>query len=71
MNDIDINVRDVFGNTPLLWASRHENVDNVKTILSNRYVDVNARNENGDTALSKAISKKNEQITKLLLDTKK
>ncbi|KAJ3037498.1 hypothetical protein HK097_003495, partial [Rhizophlyctis rosea] len=53
---IDLNERDLEGNTPLLFAVSLGNVDIVETLLKDRRVNVNAQDlESGWTALHRAL----------------
>lgn len=63
----DIEVQDVYGNTPLLWAAKFCGDEMVKLLLA-RGANVNAQNEEGDTALMEAASAGRLSCLKLLLD---
>jgi len=56
------------GMTPLLYASRHDNLELVQ-LLVERGANVNARNTDGSTALSIAQTNGNSQITNFLLES--
>jgi ankyrin repeat protein len=49
-NGADVNIRDNFGYTALIWASRFGHIDIVR-LLIDAGADVNARNDGGRTAL--------------------
>jgi len=54
------------GNTPLMIASKIGNFEAVK-LLINEYTDLNAQNNDGDTALHLAIAYLNDQIADFLI----
>mmetsp|Transcript_12021 Transcript_12021/g.29586 ORF Transcript_12021/g.29586 Transcript_12021/m.29586 type:complete len:410 (-) Transcript_12021:336-1565(-) len=68
LKEVDPNVDDEDGWTPLHWAVRYSNVDLVKMLLEAK-ASVEAKNENGQTPLHLAVDKYegNIEIVKLLL----
>lgn len=50
----DVNIKDSLGNTPLMTAAHHANIDAVNVLLENG-ADVNARNDSGISALMFAV----------------
>ncbi|KAH7175991.1 hypothetical protein EDB81DRAFT_674526, partial [Dactylonectria macrodidyma] len=69
---IDINCRDHYGWTPLLWATEQGHDTIIKLLLDTGKVDVNARDKyDGGTPLWRAAERGHETIVKLLLDTGK
>lgn len=67
---IDLNVRDIFDNTPLHLAAEKGNVDIVTTLLACPEIQIDATMPNGDTPLHVAALHNNHQVIKLLLDQK-
>jgi ankyrin repeat protein len=69
--DIDVNLCDTEGRTPLFQASGRKNVSVVNLLLQKRGVDPNARDDHGCTPLAKVCSKyiddESISITRLLL----
>ena len=67
----DIHTRDDQRNTPLILVARladqQKSVD-VATKLQDAGIDVNAQNINGETALYRAVLRKNYQLIKFLVD---
>lgn len=64
----DPNLRDIYGWTPLMRAVYEEREAIVRTLLGEPDVDLNARNEQGATALHLAAIKGNERLARSLLD---
>ncbi|MCR4555713.1 MAG: ankyrin repeat domain-containing protein [Alphaproteobacteria bacterium] len=61
----DINCKDEYGQTPLMWAAAIENKNIVRYLL-NHHADVNHEDGNGDTALTIAKSFGHDEIVNLL-----
>ncbi len=77
IDNIDVNIKDSTGTTPLMVASffthRHDHDDIfVKLLLERKDINVNLQNMGGDTALMHACKNKNENglIVSLLLERK-
>jgi ankyrin repeat protein len=66
-NDIDLNIRDIYSQTLLLWATenRHEAV--VKLLLAKKSIDPDFKNSDGQTLLSRTARNGREAVVKLLL----
>ncbi|MBF0571305.1 MAG: HEAT repeat domain-containing protein [Candidatus Omnitrophica bacterium] len=64
---VNINGKDQFGWTPLMYASKYNNEDVVKFLL-NHGADVNLKNHDANTALIEASFQGNRNIVELLLD---
>ena len=61
-----------YGTTPtIILAASHANGNMIKTLLGFSTVDVNVRDELGNTAIAKAVKQGNNHIVKLLLSTDK
>ena len=63
----DINQRDGFRRTPLIWAARSGNLDLVKYLLKNG-ADVNAMDQNDDTPLKEAARSGHLDIVNILVE---
>jgi len=62
----DVNAKNFYGSTPLIYASMNGNIDIVKMLIEVG-ADVNAKNKFGNTALMCAIRRnKNKEIINLL-----
>lgn len=55
------------GNTPLIWATEHDDIDMVKVYLQLPLLNLNMRNFMFHTALHRALTKGKPQIAELLL----
>ena len=68
--DLDVNIKDIDGNTTLMVAAKHGSIDVIKyLVLSEKFkdiIDVNAQNNDGETALSLAIEKKHDKCVEFL-----
>jgi ankyrin repeat protein len=64
----DVNPPDIYGWTPLMRAVQAERLAVVRVLLANPRVDVNAVDENGQSALHHAAEQGAPEIAKLLLD---
>lgn len=62
-----LEVSDVYGNTPLIMACKYGNAPLVKTLLSKK-VNINVRNRFNETPLFWACKNRNPDIFKLLID---
>ena len=67
-DDVDVNLKDENGVTPLLWAIAKGHESMVRLLLERDDVDVNLKDENGATPLSWAIAKGHESVVRLLLE---
>lgn len=65
--DINIDIQDAYGNTPLHEASYFGGLENVYVLIE-FYASVNAKNHNGETPLDKARYTKQTDIENLLLE---
>jgi len=63
---VDVNFRDQNGNTPLMHAAMHKNVDMVRFLVDNG-ADINAVNSNGESALLTSYTYENYSVTTYLL----
>lgn len=66
----DIHTRDDQRNTPLILAARHADQQKAVEVakrLQDAGIDVNARNANGETALYRAVLRKNHQLIQFLV----
>ena len=56
-NGADVNAKNVYGYTALIWGSRNKHTEIVAMLLDKKYgADVNATDDDGDTALMKVIN---------------
>ena len=63
----DVNARDDFKATPLMWAAHRGFIDAVQLLLDHAPdLDINAKNKRGDTALKIAQFNKCEAVAELL-----
>jgi len=65
--NLDINVKNQWGVTPLLGAVRYGHLEVVKMLLSREDVDIDVEDKGGSTALISANSFGYSEILKLLL----
>ena len=63
----NVNERDAFGATPLLWAARMGNLEGIRALLEWVGVDPNLADCEGKTPLSEAVVNGHGEIVKLLL----
>ncbi|KAH7237429.1 hypothetical protein B0J15DRAFT_538684 [Fusarium solani] len=71
MGEVDVNLRDNSGKTPLYWAATLGHQGIVDLLLATGQADVNVTIEGGQTAISMARAKKHEGIVRSLLGTGK
>lgn len=64
--DIDVNISDNEGNTPLIHAAKLGREDMVKLLLQMPGININAKTENGDTALLQATWRCHHAVVKLI-----
>lgn len=64
---VDIDSRNLKGDTALILAARHGKLDILKELIRAK-ADVNAQNQAGQTALSEAFDHKSEQIAEVLIE---
>jgi len=50
----DVEARDIGGRRPLHWAAYHGHISVVKELIEDRNAEINARNDDGGTALTMA-----------------
>lgn len=65
----DVNAKDMWGNTALMWAAWRGHVEVVKILVEAR-ADVNAKDNGGQTALMKAADQGHTDVVILLIDAK-
>jgi FOG: Ankyrin repeat len=65
--DIDPDLQDKEGRTPLSWAAEYGHTEVVKTLLSDGRVDPDRQDNNGQTPLSWAARKGHTEVVKCLL----
>ncbi|MDY6985652.1 MAG: ankyrin repeat domain-containing protein [Candidatus Thermoplasmatota archaeon] len=65
----DVNARNKWGATALMYAVNHSGSVEVAKILIENGADVNARDNNGETALIDATDRGNREMVKLLLES--
>ncbi|MEM4295602.1 MAG: ankyrin repeat domain-containing protein, partial [Candidatus Anstonellales archaeon] len=65
LNGADVNAKDKYGNTALIWATENNNTDIVELLIKAE-VDVNVQDKDGRTALMYAAKHGNTEIVKLL-----
>lgn len=68
--DFDVDVTDSSGWTPLMMACSRVDAENIVRVLLSKDADVNAKNNNGQTALHFCASKANLDIARNLLSQK-
>jgi hypothetical protein len=66
-DQVDVNPKDFFGQTPLSRAAENGHEAVVKLLLANDQVDVNTKDNYGRTPLLRAAAKGHEAVVKLLL----
>ncbi len=64
----DVNARDIYGERPLMFAVEHNTNKQVTQFLLDNGADVNARDEDGWTALMWASTYNSRQVIQLLID---
>ncbi|KEZ43894.1 hypothetical protein SAPIO_CDS4069 [Scedosporium apiospermum] len=69
MDQVDADVKDESGRTPLSWAASSGHGHIVKVLLATGQVDADSKDNNGRTPLSWTCSSSNRHITKVLLAT--
>lgn len=67
---VDVNSRDFFLQTPLIYAAAFDHEASVKLLLDMDKIDIGAMDVFGMTALTTAAKNGVEAIVKLLLDTR-
>ena len=63
----NINALDSDGDTALMIAAELGHLDDVKTLLSSKGININFKNNYGHTALMKALDKNHKEIAKQLI----
>ena len=66
-DNIDVNLKDEQGETPLMWAVICEQGETVRLLLAHGDIQANIRNEKGQTALHLAARRKATEAMQLLL----
>ena len=64
----DVDARDEFGRTVLMWAARDGTPENLKSVVGSAGADVNARYADGRTVLMRAADEGTPEDLKVLLD---
>ncbi len=64
----NVNAKDSIGQTPLIIASQHGNVDVVKVLLAAKGVDIAHRNEYGENAAIMAAQEGHFEVLKMLVE---
>ncbi|EAY23382.1 hypothetical protein TVAG_070450 [Trichomonas vaginalis G3] len=64
---VDLNMRNVYLDTPLHIACYYNSIDVVKFLLSLNGIDINTQNSYGNTPLHDATSRNNREIVEILL----
>ena len=67
-NGADVNAEDLYGGTPLMYATESGYVDLVKFLVDCKDIDINQRDRYGRTALALCNSKENKEIIQCLID---
>jgi len=68
---VDVDSKDMYGQTPLWWAARNGHEAVVKLLLETGKVDVDSKDKEGQTPLRWAAENGHEAVVKLLLETGK
>ncbi|KAG4086657.1 ankyrin repeat-containing domain protein [Neocallimastix lanati (nom. inval.)] len=68
--DIDVNICDKYGNTPILLTAIHQDIITMKKLIKDFNVDVNEKNNFGNTPLIIATDKKYIDIANILIENK-
>jgi ankyrin repeat protein len=68
-NGHDLDVKDSYGRTPLLWAARKGHKAVVESLLATNGIDPDSKDIDGQTPLSWAAGNGHEAVSKLLLAT--
>lgn len=68
LNNIDINTRDSYGNTPFILAARYDKLSSVKTLLNYKDLNINAVDNRGRSGLIYAFFNSNLEILEILLE---
>jgi ankyrin repeat protein len=71
VDDMKVDLEDVFGRTPLSYAAENGDEVVVKLLLDSSKVDVDSKDSYGRTPLSWATQNGHEAVVKLLLDSSK
>ena len=69
--DIDVNARNSYGHTALMWASGYGDANIVKILLGHKDIDVNAGDSYGYTASYWASKNGHDDVVELLSEFKK
>ena len=64
-NDVNVNITDAQGNTPLIEAARFGH-DDVTRVLIERGADLKAKNKEGQTALMLAVKNGHDDVVRIL-----
>jgi len=68
-SDLDLSVKNKYGDTPLMFAVASQDINIVKSVLEKDSSIINEQNEKGETALIMAVRKNLDKIVYKLLDT--
>lgn len=67
-SDLNVNIQDFWGKTPLHLAVMNENIDAVKLLLSHPNIDINEPDNTYNTPLKTAVTRNYYDIVKILLN---
>lgn len=65
---LNINYRNMMGDTPLIISIKENNFDKFIEILNNKYTDINLVNKFGNFPLHHAVKRKQVKMVKILLE---
>jgi ankyrin repeat protein len=65
--DVDVNITDTEGNTPLIEAARFGHDDIARTLIAHG-ADLQAKNKDGDSALMLAVKNEHQDMVKVLTE---
>ena len=66
---VDVNVKDIVGQTVLHWAAEYNNAEGARMLLLHKnFNSANVTNNNGNTALMNAVNLRNEEVLRELVE---